>query len=279
MNDSTPELRLQNYLRDPAEPEIWISLDSEQPFELRGKLMGPRCVYATTVEVAYPLRPFSRLPAGLPDKSMRVVIPEASFWEPTCPFLYAGRIEVLDAGNVVAQLDVSHGIYHLSQVPAGLRLNGKPFAIQGIEIDSVPDAPTAQEWRSRGINTLVSSSLDEAIWNLADRVGFFVLGKVFDRSAELDTLWHHASCLGWIASLDVTSDLLLQNRTRSGKLLGLELGEQFRSKVPASTSFVYGAPAIIEQLSSSTLPHLAHTTNSTQCSGTGQIGWVVDSVT
>jgi len=44
----------------PAEAEVWITVTPERPApeaEVRGRLMGPRCLFAETVEVAYPLRP------------------------------------------------------------------------------------------------------------------------------------------------------------------------------------------------------------------------------
>ena len=53
---------------DPAQAELWISVTAEHltpTTELRGQLAGPRCLYAATVEVGYPLRPFTRCAEGL----------------------------------------------------------------------------------------------------------------------------------------------------------------------------------------------------------------------
>ncbi|HYV36006.1 MAG TPA: hypothetical protein VE988_09910, partial [Gemmataceae bacterium] len=41
---------------------------------------------------------FPRKPTELPDLAMRVVIPEPSFWEPECPFVYDGVIELWQDG-------------------------------------------------------------------------------------------------------------------------------------------------------------------------------------
>src|SRR6516164_11712247 len=79
---------------DPTEAEVTVVATPEQPadnLELRGRLMGPRCPYADTVEVAYNLRPLTAqddLPRA------RVIIPEASPWEPETPFLYDGPLEL-----------------------------------------------------------------------------------------------------------------------------------------------------------------------------------------
>src|SRR4051794_3816870 len=89
----------------PAEAEVWVRVVPERltpATEVRGRLMGPRCAYASTVEVAYPLRPLGppvgnglrAVPAArggerppcrwgnddAPGLTLRVVIPEASLW-------------------------------------------------------------------------------------------------------------------------------------------------------------------------------------------------------
>src|SRR5262245_11376218 len=92
-------LEVRDRLIDPNSPEVWISVTPERASpttELRGRLMGPRCLYASTVEVAYPLRPFHDMPDGLEGLARRVIIPEASFWDPISPFLYQGPLELWD---------------------------------------------------------------------------------------------------------------------------------------------------------------------------------------
>src|SRR5687768_8525338 len=81
----------------PSGAELWVTVEAESDApgaEVRGRLMGPRCLYASTVEVAYPLRPFPRHPEGLPPLTRRVVIPEPSFWDAESPFLYEGPVEL-----------------------------------------------------------------------------------------------------------------------------------------------------------------------------------------
>jgi hypothetical protein len=53
----------------------------------------------STIEVAYPLQPFPRKPEDLLELAMRVVIPEPSFWEPECPFVYDGVVELWEEGE------------------------------------------------------------------------------------------------------------------------------------------------------------------------------------
>jgi hypothetical protein len=87
---------------NPAEAELWVLVAVEivsDTTEVRGRFVGPRSMRSTTVEVAYPLRPFPRLPEGLPPLARRVVIPEPSFWEPELPLVYDGVVELWEDGQ------------------------------------------------------------------------------------------------------------------------------------------------------------------------------------
>src|SRR5262249_10296749 len=97
MSNRIQEIIVHNHSLDPAEAEVRVTVVPEEAdprCEVRGRLMGPRCAYASTVEVAYPLRPLARGAAETSGLTMRAVIPEASLWEPACPFLYQGPVEL-----------------------------------------------------------------------------------------------------------------------------------------------------------------------------------------
>ena len=101
-----------------ADAEVWLLIEAEAvtpATEVRGKLMGPRCPGVTTVEVAYPLRPFPRPPDGVPPLSRRVVIPDPSLWEPGRPFVYRAVVELWQDGR---RCDVAEFDY-------GLRMAGR----------------------------------------------------------------------------------------------------------------------------------------------------------
>src|SRR5205823_26348 len=53
-------LAVSTPILNPAEAEVHFAFDLREEVqrpELRGRLTGPRCPYATTVEIAYPVRP------------------------------------------------------------------------------------------------------------------------------------------------------------------------------------------------------------------------------
>ena len=99
MSNRIRQIVVRDHRLDPAEAEVWITVVPEELTEttrVAGRLMGPRCPYSATVEVAYPLRTWKREDEEADAKSltMRVVIPEASLWEPESPFLYQGPVEL-----------------------------------------------------------------------------------------------------------------------------------------------------------------------------------------
>ena len=96
-----------------AEAEVWLLIEAERitpTTEVRGRLMGPRCPGVSTIEVAYPLRPFPRQPEGLPPLSRRVVIPEPSLWEPGQPFVYQAVVELWEDGQRCDGAEFDYGL-------------------------------------------------------------------------------------------------------------------------------------------------------------------------
>ncbi len=57
MDNRIRQIEVRDRSLIPAEAEVWITVTPEHhtpTTEVRGRLMGPRCPYASTVEVAYP---------------------------------------------------------------------------------------------------------------------------------------------------------------------------------------------------------------------------------
>src|SRR5437762_11513134 len=133
-------LRIRDRSVSPVQAEVWLEVipaERTSTTEVHGRLMGPRCPYATTVEVAYPLRPLPRrgeVTAGL---LMRVIIPEASLWDLESPFLYEGPVELWENGQHVDQVQVRHGLRSVYLSPAGLRINGRTVALQGVTAERI----------------------------------------------------------------------------------------------------------------------------------------------
>jgi hypothetical protein len=230
----------------PAQAEVWVRvvprrLDAGS--EVRGRLLGPRCAYASTVEVAYPLRP---LPPGVQAQgvglTMRVVIPEASLWDPESPFLYEGPIELWQDGVRCERILMRHGLRSFGLTARGLLVNGKVRTLRGLEVDRAPTEARARELRRDGVNLLIADvARSEDVWDEANRLGFFVLGRVAD-GAEDTLRWaavltRHASFLGWLASAQAG----FLSRLPAGGLVGIETDNQ-NTIPPEGAAFMLGPP-------------------------------------
>ena len=202
------DLRLTTHRMDPAEAEIRIA-GAES---VTGRLRGPRCHYASTVEVAYYVKP-------APDGGFRAIVPEPSFWDPETPFLYEAVLQCGDE-TVVRR----HGLRTVQLSAAGLRVNRKPFRVDGVVRHELTDAAGL---RAAGVNTILCpvSAATAEVWEQAAELGFFVLGllpSVPDAVALARTLKDQASCLGWLLDdAELMEPLALQTRPRLEPLFGL----------------------------------------------------------
>ncbi|MHB1423410.1 MAG: hypothetical protein ACYC3I_09505 [Gemmataceae bacterium] len=194
---------------DTVSAEIWISVLAEHhtpATEVRGRLMGPRCLYSSTVEVAYSLRPLPphQQPAEPSGLTVRAVIPEASLWEPQCPFLYQGPIELWQDGQCRDRDILSHGLRSLRMTERGLLVNGRPLTLNGLRVTTYSEEE-ATRLRGTGYNLLIApvAASSRAVWEQADRFGFLVLGQLGEDADEMrlvEMLRSHASCLGWLGA-------------------------------------------------------------------------------
>lgn len=216
MENRIRHIEIHDRSLDPVAAEIWIAVQAEQhtaTTEVRGRLMGPRCLYSSTVEVAYPLRPLDSHSVNEENQSslalqapmtVRAVIPEASLWEPQCPFLYHGPIELWQDGQRCDRVNLSHGLRSLQRNERGLYVNGRPLTLHGQRIAACSDEE-ATAWRQAGYNLLIAPVATSSIvvWEQADRFGFLVLGQLREEAGEThlrEMLRDHASCLGWLSA-------------------------------------------------------------------------------
>jgi hypothetical protein len=141
------------------------------------------------------------VPTARPALTYRVIIPEASLWEPVSPHLYEGPLELWQDGHRCEVVALRHGLCHIVLGRRRLRVNGRPFHLYGRTVQTCNDEQ-ALALRLLGCNLLVAPVSDEGsgVWDVADRLGFFVLGRVStpEHAAQAQRLTGHASCLGWV---------------------------------------------------------------------------------
>jgi hypothetical protein len=234
MKPGIEKIDLHIQLRDPTEPEVWVGVvanGASASTEVRGRLMGPRCRYSTTVEVAYPFRPAPRPPQGLEGVPRRAIIPEASAWEPTHPFLYEGPVELWDNDQRLDENVVRCGIRYLHLGSRGFRLNGRLYALRGLLRDQCPTGEMA-DLREQGVNLLVTEvdRSSEQLWVDADEVGMLVLGRVSASAESIEracSRQSHPANVGWLLASTIFEDASLRAfatpllERRGGELIGI----------------------------------------------------------
>ncbi len=177
--------------------EAEIQLVGDEPFAAR--ILGPRCPYASTVEIAYYARPMP----GSPAHRQRIIVPEPSYWDPQTPYLYEGPAQV---GSEVTPIRVGFRVVAFS--PTGIRVNQKPFVPKGGWFDGAEGELPAL--REAGWNTLVCPVREDCrwLWKRADQLGFFVLGVIEEANVDVAELAQHPSCLGWLCREGVDGSTL-----------------------------------------------------------------------
>jgi hypothetical protein len=199
------EITIVNRRLDPNETvlHLFVHVKNISPAtEIRGRLMGPRCAYLSTVEIAYPLREVERNGSFV---LTEVIIPEPSWWEPKSPLLYEGPLELWQDGQLCERNKISHAIRWLQMTSKGLKLNGRPFLLRGKVVEPTCSAMQMQQLHEAGFNTVFTTP-DGAcaeLGSLGDRHGLFVSGE-----------WNDAvqTSGGIVRGLDILENSGLQNR-------------------------------------------------------------------
>jgi hypothetical protein len=268
MVNSIRTLHLSDIRLDPAGAEVYALVYPERltsSTQVRGRLVGPRSPYTTTVEVAYPLREHSRQyesegPARL---ILRVVIPEPNFWDPQTAFLYEGPLELWQDGQLAQQVQLKHGLRVTQLGPRALHMNGKPVKVCGIRRSKCTDHQ-AELLHGKGHNTLLASAVeDEALWDTADRLGFLVIHCLTEKGdlKLAGSLKEHPSCLGWLVAEGpdheelLAAALALADPVR-GHYVGIELDFAPEQLLPRGVAFVACAAENLPAVESVPLPKI-----------------------
>ena len=250
MSNRILQVQVRDHSLDPAQAEVWISVHADcvtPTTEVRGRLTGPRCVHAATVEVAYPFRPLLRRPEAAADLTVPQVIPEPSLWEPACPFVYHGVVELWEDGRRYDQAQLRHGLRRVVLGPAGLRVNGRPLLLRGRAAMTDNEDPSCA-LRSGGCNLLMTPVTEDATvqWDRADMPGGFCAGGGGGPAGNTiwsgqPLCWTMRAVSGWILQTpSVSWDAgAIRRLAGSGRAkVGVELGDIPREPLPAGVDFI-----------------------------------------
>jgi hypothetical protein len=242
----------------PTEAELIVNVAIDAPteaVEVHGRIMGPQCLYSTTVEVAYPLRRLPPEPGKLARRA-RVMIPEPSWWDPVSPLLYRGPVELWEGSDRRDQTTFQYGLRHVRLGDRGLSWNGRPLPLTGRTSGPLAEVGL-RRLRDAGVNLLIVpiEEMTEDYWDAADRVGLLVLARV-RKGVPLTghVIANHPSCLGWLVVQEEGGDGLwdqamvdffgLTSRLHQ-QLIGVELVSSSDAPLPGKIQFVVGTQDLI----------------------------------
>ncbi len=134
------------------------------------------------------------------------------------------------------------GLRRVSLGRGGLRVNGRPLALNGRAVDECDEKQIAALHRA-GCNLLLAETtarLTELL-PLADVYGCFVMGVLKEAEpAPLDgaeTPTDHPSFLGWLVKAPWNAGAIARLRGAGGALVGVEFGEFSDNALPDGVEF------------------------------------------
>jgi hypothetical protein len=127
----------------PAEVDIWFRAVVQRVTpgtEVRGRIVGPRSLFAETVEVEAPLRSVNYKEKGQVVLIARTAFPKPGFWDPQTPLLYRVVVELWQDGQRCDVSGFDLGFRMIEFGSGSVLVNKKPFFLQGMR-----DLPQSRE--------------------------------------------------------------------------------------------------------------------------------------
>ena len=265
-NDSNRLKGIEGYRLtvSPAEANVWFRVITEKVTsgtEMRGRIVGPRCLFMETAEAASPLRSVRHKQDGQAALIARTAFPAPRFWDPGKPMLYRVVVELWQDGQRcdVSGFDLGFRMTELGS--GGVFVNGRPFTLQGM-----PSLPQSREEaaarRQAGYNLILADKGQWNWWVRASPMGFLLLER-----RALSTLTPHyiglvssqPCLLGFVLDqevLDVSpseNETFLRHWQERRVLMGLELDEEPPS-LPKGLSFLVCPESALLKLATIPLP-------------------------
>jgi hypothetical protein len=267
MTNRINKIDLYDLRLDPAEAEVGLSIEPEHltsTTQVIARLVGPRCPYSTTIEVAYPFRECARTYAsevlfGIPKLDLRAIIPEPSLWDPQTPFLYQAVAELWQDGQRFDQIRIRHGLRVLNLGPRGVRCNARLLPIRGAALKQCSEEE-ARCLHEVGYNALLApvTAHSSSLWDIADRFGFMMLGHLteWDDRADIWSLDKHPCCLGWVLGSELLAHPLTYEVVQTLHTACGELLQEAHAQLPGWLDFAVCAEQLLPALGEVHLPKI-----------------------
>jgi hypothetical protein len=250
-----------------AQADIWFRVVVERATpgtEVRGRIVGPRSLFAETAKVVSPLRSVRSSEEGPAALIARTAFPQPGFWDPQNPLLYRVVIELLQDGQRCEVSGFDLGFRTIELGSDNVLVNKKPIPLQGmLALPQTREEAAAR--RQGGYNLVLAGKGQWHWWIRANPMGFLLLERV-----TLATLTPHyigllvqQPCfLGFVLDKDLLDRSLSENESflrpwqERGVFLGLELDRPPPPSLPNGLSFLVCPESVLPALSASALPKI-----------------------
>jgi len=261
----------------PAEADLSFKVDVQRVTpgtEVRGWIVGPRCLFAETVEVVSPLRSV-RYREG-EQRSVRywegeqvvliarTAFPQPGFWNPHTPLLYRVVVELWQDGQRCDLSGFDLGFCTIELGLSNVLVNKKPYFLRGM-----PHLPQSREEaanrKQAGYNLVFAREGEWHWWIRANPMGFLLLEKVAlsTMSPHYIGLVSQQPCfLGFVLDTELLDRSPSENESflRPWKqrhvFIGLELDGPPPQPIPDGLSFLVCRESVLPALSTTPLPRL-----------------------
>jgi hypothetical protein len=250
----------------PAEADVWFSAVVQRVTpgaEVRGRVVGPRCLFAKTVEVAAPLRSVRHREQEEAVLIARTAFPQPGFWGLDIPLLYRVVVELWQDGQRCEVSGFDLGFRTIELGSGNVLVNKTPYLLQGMP--HLPESPEeAAARRQAGYNLVLADKGQWHWWVRANPMGFLLLEKVALATLTpqyIGLISQQPCCLGFVLGKELLDRSPSENESflrpwqERGVYIGLELDGPPPS-LPNGLSFLICPETVLPALLSTPLPKL-----------------------
>ncbi len=162
-----------------AEARVYAQLsidDLPADAKLRGRIVGPTCVYArslTAVSLLVDRGPGDTLLA-------EAIVSDPCFWAPELPYLYRVEVELVVAGDTVERAERVLGIRPLGRRGKRFSFDSRSWVARGVERDHVVQSELTA-WREHEAVVICSSPMEIELCR-ADEQGYLLAVRLTEPS-------------------------------------------------------------------------------------------------
>jgi hypothetical protein len=275
----------------PAAADIWfrVSVQKLTPgTEVRGRVVGPRCLFTHTAEVVSPLRSVRHTEEEQTALIARTAIPNPGFWDPANPLLYRVVVELWQDGKRCEVSGFDLGFRMIEMGSSNVLVNKQAFSLQGIA--HLPQSREEADARRRaGCNLVLARKGQWHWWVQANPMGFLLLEQVAlsTLTPQYIGLLRKQPCfLGFVLDKELLirspseNESFLRPWQEQGVFFGLELDVPPPPSLPKGLSFLVCPESMLPSLSTTSLPRLVVRKSTASTEGPsgraiqGVLGWI-----